>query len=139
MTAGIVAITVPDSDGDLPDLAAWLRGEDALRGRVQVFDAVVVGVSSNSAGVFCRSLFAWLKRGARSVSLKVKLARLTLLTVACGAGVEARSLGCAIAGVAMATAAMATASRIACMMGPFDGYRPIRGWRDDPSSSIADR
>ena len=72
MTAGIVAITVPDSDGDLPDLAAWLRGEDALRGRVQVFDAVVVGVSSNSAGVFCRSLFAWLKRGARSVSLKVK-------------------------------------------------------------------
>ena len=51
---------------------------------------------------------------------KVRLARVTLLTVACGAGVEARSLGCAIAGVATATAAMAAASRIACMMSPFD-------------------
>ena len=73
MTAGIVAITVPDSDGELPDLAAWLRGEDALRGRVQLFDAVVVGVTSNSADIFCRSLFAWL-RGCREsrVSLKVK-------------------------------------------------------------------
>ena len=73
MTAGIVAITVPNSDGELPELAAWLRGEDELRGRVQVFDAVVVGVSSTSAGVFCRSLFAWLTRGREGrVSLKVK-------------------------------------------------------------------
>ncbi len=73
MTAGIVAITVPNSDGELPELADWLRGEAELRGRVQVFDAVVVGVSSSSAGVFCRSLFAWLTRGRESrVSLKVK-------------------------------------------------------------------
>jgi hypothetical protein len=72
VTAGIVAITVPNSEGELPELAAWLRGEDELRGRVQVFDAVVVGVSSNSAAAFCRSLFAWLTRGAGSVSLKVK-------------------------------------------------------------------
>ncbi|MEU4251096.1 hypothetical protein AB0F15_27175 [Amycolatopsis sp. NPDC026612] len=73
MTAGIVAITVPNSADELPALAAWLRGEDELRGRVQVFDAVVVGVSSNSAGVFCRSLFGWLTRGRESrVSLKVK-------------------------------------------------------------------
>lgn len=73
MTAGIVAITGPDSDGELRELAAWLRGEDELRGRVQLFDAVVVGVTSNSAGVFCRSLIAWLRRcrDAR-VSLKVK-------------------------------------------------------------------
>lgn len=73
MTAGIVAITVPDSDGELPELAAWLRGEDELRGRVQLFDVVVVGVTSNSAGVFTRSLFGWLQlcREAR-VSLKVK-------------------------------------------------------------------
>ena len=73
MTAGIVAITGPDSDGELQDLAAWLRGEDELRGRVQLFDAVVVGVTSNSAGVFCRSLFAWLPRYREGrVSLKVK-------------------------------------------------------------------
>ncbi|WP_410637761.1 effector-associated constant component EACC1 [Amycolatopsis sp. lyj-346] len=73
MTAGIVAITVPNSAGELPELAAWLRGEDELRGRVQVFDAVVVGVSSSSADVFCRSLFAWLMRCREArVSLKVK-------------------------------------------------------------------
>jgi hypothetical protein len=73
VTAGIVAITGPDSDGELRDLAAWLRGEDELRGRVQLFDAVVVGVTSNSAGVFCRSLFAWLRRYREGrVSLKIK-------------------------------------------------------------------
>ncbi|MEV5715418.1 hypothetical protein AB0L41_16075 [Amycolatopsis mediterranei] len=73
MTAGIVAITVPNSGGELPELADWLRGEDQLRGRVQLFDAVVVGVSSTSADAFCRSLFAWLTRGRETrVSLKVK-------------------------------------------------------------------
>jgi hypothetical protein len=73
VTAGIVAITVPSSGGELPELADWLRGEDELRGRVQVFDAVVVGVSSTSADVFCRSLFAWLGRFRETrVSLKVK-------------------------------------------------------------------
>lgn len=73
MTAGIVAITGPETDGELRQLAAWLRDEEELRGRVQLFDAVVVGVTSNSAGVFCRSLFGWLRdcREAR-VSLKVK-------------------------------------------------------------------
>jgi hypothetical protein len=72
VTAGIVAITVPNSEGRLDELATWLRGEDELRGRVQHFDAVVVGVTSGSAGVFCRSLFGWLRdRGAR-VSLKIK-------------------------------------------------------------------
>ncbi|ADJ41874.1 hypothetical protein AMES_0047 [Amycolatopsis mediterranei S699] len=73
MTAGIVAITVPNSGSELPELADWLRGEDQLRGRVQLFDAVVVGVSSTSADVFCRSLFAWLTRCRETrVSLKVK-------------------------------------------------------------------
>jgi hypothetical protein len=73
VTAGIVAITAPDSAGDLPELAAWLREEDELRGRVQLFDAVVVGVTSNSAAVFCRSLFGWLLRGRGAhVFLKIK-------------------------------------------------------------------
>ena len=73
MTAGIVAITVPDADGELDELAAWLRAEAELRGRVQLFDTVVVGVSSSSAAVFCRSLFGWLRRRREHrVSLKIK-------------------------------------------------------------------
>jgi hypothetical protein len=72
VTAGIVAITVPNSEGELVDLADWLRGEDELRGRVQLFDAVLVGVTSKSAAVFCRSLFGWLRGGQARVSLQVK-------------------------------------------------------------------
>jgi hypothetical protein len=93
VTAGIVAITVPGSDGELPELADWLRGEDALRGRVQVFDAVVVGVSSNSAGVFCSSLFAWLRRCQARVSLKVKRSGAAEeLELDCGAASDAEQV-----------------------------------------------
>ncbi len=72
MTAGIVAITVPGADGGR-ELAAWLRDEEELRGRVQLLDAVVVGVTSKSAAAFCRALFGWLRRGRESrVSMMIK-------------------------------------------------------------------
>jgi hypothetical protein len=100
VTAGIVAITVPNSEGELPELAAWLRGEDELRGRVQVFDAVVVGVSSNSAGVFCRSLFGWLLRGRDAhVSLRVKRSGAAEeLELDCGSGSDAEQVLGAVQG-----------------------------------------
>ncbi|WP_410587419.1 effector-associated constant component EACC1 [Amycolatopsis sp. lyj-23] len=100
MTAGIVAITVPNSGDELPELAAWLRGEAELRGRVQVFDAVVVGVSSTSAGVFCRSLFAWLTRGREArVSLKVKRSGAAEeLELDCGAASDAEQVLGAVQG-----------------------------------------
>ncbi len=99
MTAGIVAITVPNSDGELRDLAAWLRGEDELRGRVQLFDAVLVGVTSNSAGVFCRSLFGWLRRCQSGVSLKVKRSGAAEeLDIDCGAGSDAEQVLGAVQG-----------------------------------------
>ncbi|HWD01079.1 MAG TPA: hypothetical protein VG674_01245 [Amycolatopsis sp.] len=80
MTAGIAAITVAGSGDELHQLASWLRTEDELRDRVRVAEdfvagnAVVVMVSSRSAGPLCRSLFGWLRirRDARAVSLKVK-------------------------------------------------------------------
>ncbi|HKN51580.1 MAG TPA: hypothetical protein VJX66_03705 [Amycolatopsis sp.] len=73
MTAGIVAITVPHADGELTELADWLRTEDELRGRVQLLDAVVVGVTSGSAPVFCRLLVSWLRRRRKAeVSLRIK-------------------------------------------------------------------
>lgn len=95
MTAGIVAITSgPGTDGELKELAAWLRGEDELRGRVQLFDAVVVGVTSNSAAVFCRSLFAWLRRGREPhVSLKIKRSGAAEeLELDCGAASDAEQV-----------------------------------------------
>ncbi|MDT7798658.1 MAG: hypothetical protein QOI78_2091 [Actinomycetota bacterium] len=99
MTAGIVAITVPNSDGELRDLAAWLRGEDELRGRVQLFDAVVVGVTSTSAVVFCRSLFAWLRRCQARVSLKIKRSGAAEeLEIDCGAGSDAEQVLGAVQG-----------------------------------------
>lgn len=87
MTSGIVAITVPGSSDELRQLAAWLRDEDELRGRVRlaegtiqagqlggVLDSVVVAVTSGSAATFCTSLFGWLGRReeAQKVSLKIK-------------------------------------------------------------------
>lgn len=87
MTSGIVAISVPGSGDELRQLAAWLRDEDELRGRVQlaeipiqagqmggVVDSVVVAVTSGSATAFCTSLFGWLgrRKETQRVSLKIK-------------------------------------------------------------------
>ena len=100
VTSGIVAITVPGSDDELRQLAAWLRDEDELRGRVQlaeipiqagqmggVLDSVVVAVTSSSATAFCTSLFGWLTRRkeAQKVSLKIKRSGATEeLELSCG-------------------------------------------------------
>jgi hypothetical protein len=87
VTSGIVAITVPGSGDELRQLAAWLRDEDELRGRVRlaegtmragqrggVLDSVVVAVTSGSATTFCTSLFGWLgrRKETQQVSLKIK-------------------------------------------------------------------
>ncbi|MFI5611291.1 hypothetical protein [Amycolatopsis sp. NPDC051903] len=95
MTAGIAAITVAGSGAELHQLASWLRTEDELRDRVRVTersvagDAVVVMVSSRSAGTLCRSLFGWLRkrRGDEAVWLKVKRSgAVEELDVDCGTG-----------------------------------------------------
>ncbi|WIX80680.1 hypothetical protein QRX50_07905 [Amycolatopsis carbonis] len=85
MTAGIAAITVAGSDDELHQLASWLRSEDELRDRVRLAerpvsddaarDAVVVLVSSRSAGTLCRSLFGWLRKGRGDERVLLKLKR----------------------------------------------------------------
>jgi hypothetical protein len=83
VTSGIVAISVAGAGDELRQLAAWLRDEDELRGRVRlaeasplagIGDSVVVAVTSGSAETFCTSLFAWLggREEAEKVSLKIK-------------------------------------------------------------------
>ncbi|MCU1685645.1 MAG: hypothetical protein JWQ81_6384 [Amycolatopsis sp.] len=100
MTSGIVAITVPGSGDELRQLAAWLRDEDELRGRVQlaeipvqagqfggVVDSVVVAVTSRSATVFCTSLFGWLGRRKETQKLSLKIKRsgtIEELDLSCG-------------------------------------------------------
>lgn len=90
---------------ELRDLAGWLRGEDDLRGRVNLasqpvrpgemgaaLDAVVVLVTSGTAAALVRSLFGWLNRrtDARRVSLKIRPSQGGEVTVQCGSADEAQ-------------------------------------------------
>ena len=88
MAPGQIEISSSNSQEDLHDLAAWLRSEDELRGRVQmavqpiatghmggIVDAVSVAVASGGAiTVLAQSLFAWLstRQGALRTKLTLK-------------------------------------------------------------------
>ncbi|WHT21808.1 hypothetical protein N8J89_12325 [Crossiella sp. CA-258035] len=105
MTGASIAISGTGSE-QLRDLAAWLHGEDELRGRVELLDApvrpgelgaeldaVVVLVTSGTATVLVRSLFGWLGRRteARRVTLKVR-AEGREVTLQAGSADEARAV-----------------------------------------------
>ncbi|ONI70631.1 hypothetical protein ALI144C_49340 [Actinosynnema sp. ALI-1.44] len=80
------SITVDGTEDDLRALGNWLRDEDDLRGRVRldsapieegqmgaVLDAVVVVLTSATAGTLIRSVKDWLiaTRNAKKVTLKL--------------------------------------------------------------------
>jgi hypothetical protein len=86
VTFPTVSIGLDEADDQLRLLAAWLRDEDALRGRVRlveqpiapgqmggVLDAVEVVLTSGTASTLVTSVFAWLghRRAAGRVRLKV--------------------------------------------------------------------
>jgi len=104
VTSGIVAISVAGAGDELRQLAAWLRDEDELRGRVRlaevspragIDDSVVVAVTSGSAETFCTSLFAWLggREEAEKVSLRIKRSGNTdELELDCGTAADAQDV-----------------------------------------------
>ncbi|WP_211260567.1 effector-associated constant component EACC1 [Amycolatopsis jejuensis] len=97
--SGTILLAVPGAaDDELRQLAAWLRDEDELRGRVRapdspprpgemggVLETIEVVVTSGAATTLCRSLFDWLarRRDARKVSLKLVRGEETL-ELSCG-------------------------------------------------------
>ncbi|MGW7532597.1 effector-associated constant component EACC1 [Amycolatopsis sp. NPDC054798] len=101
MASGTVLLTLPGAEDDeLRKLAAWLRDEDELRGRVRAQDAparsgemggaleaITVIATSGTATALCRSLFDWLarRRDARKVSLKLTMGE-DKLELECGSG-----------------------------------------------------
>jgi hypothetical protein len=102
MSSGTVAIG--GTEEDLRSLAKWLRDEDALRGRVSladrpiavgemggVLDAVVVVLTSSTAGQLVSSVFGWLgrRREAASVVLKARNARGAEIELKCGSAADA--------------------------------------------------
>ncbi|WP_370945889.1 hypothetical protein AB5J62_43485 [Amycolatopsis sp. cg5] len=105
----VAALSVDgDDDEQLRQLAAWLRDEDELRGRVKVTgpaidvgqmggvaDSIVVVVTSGSAATLCRSVFDWLarRREVQKVSLKVKNEESgTELELDCGSATDAETV-----------------------------------------------
>ncbi|MGW0520708.1 effector-associated constant component EACC1 [Crossiella sp. NPDC003009] len=92
---------------ELRDLAGWLRGEDDLRGRVDLasrpvrpdemgaeLEAVVILVTSGTAAALTRSLLGWLNRrtDARRVSLKIRPSKGGEVTLQCGSADEAQAV-----------------------------------------------
>jgi hypothetical protein len=95
------------SDDDVRQLAGWLRDEEELRGRVTlaqspvrpgemggVTDAVVVAMTSGTAGVVVTSLFTWLsrRREAERVSVTVESGTGEKAVITCGSADDAARL-----------------------------------------------
>nr|WP_157527999.1 hypothetical protein [Kibdelosporangium sp. MJ126-NF4] len=106
MAVDNASITVDGTDDDLRSLANWLRDEDELRGRVKlesapieeeqmgpVLDAVVVILTSATAGTLIRSVKDWLiaNRNAKKVTLKLTSKDGGKLELSCGSADEAET------------------------------------------------
>lgn len=105
--SGEVAVSLTETEDELRSLAAWLRDEDTLRGRVRLaerpieqghmgatLDAVVTVVSSGTTSAFVSSLFSWLshKRETRKVSLKVRAENGREIEISCGSSDEVQPI-----------------------------------------------
>jgi len=106
-TAAIRIESTDDSDGELRQLARWLRDEDELRGRVDLtheplrpdqmgglVDTVTVVLTSGTAGALVTSLFTWLghRKAAGKVSVTVESASGDRIELSCGSPEDAEKL-----------------------------------------------
>jgi len=93
MASGTITVDFSVSGEEPRLLAAWLRDEDELRGRVRIpskpiqpghmgglVDVITVVLTGGTAPVFCRSLFSWLsrRREVQKVSLSLDPPRLSV-------------------------------------------------------------
>lgn len=87
LVSGTVTISLPGQDGDVRQLARWLRDEDELRGQVSLaqrpirddemgsaLEAVVVALGSGGvATVLISSLFGWLTRRSELRAVRIRI------------------------------------------------------------------